>query len=331
MKTVKQVGWEGKIIILFAGIIGCAEISTEESVKSYNKMLQQFKLLFQEIINQDIKEFHKFLANTYAKFQITGNEACLMIFRGYPEESVSDSWTYDIDTAVTFALELKRRWLLTEFNKNRISSQKKISDISVGIHFGRVWINKTDNDEYEPEGYAINLAKKIKSHAQTSSYTHICLSESAYDKLYSFIDKTAYTFDIPRTLNIEGDSQSVKVLEIKYHFLPANWTHEGTKLFRMSTFEPSKDDIEIIEHARQIAPSNLWLQEEHIMMQIQNAYKELLTQRERKKLNALCKEYSESISAAGKNSPGSVLGTVNLLVCMISLLSKMKILERSTV
>jgi class 3 adenylate cyclase len=326
---MESVGWEGQIVILFANIVGCSEISNDEPLEKYNRILQQFKSLFEKIINKYRKEFYSSPNSIDFKSQVRGNEGHLIIFRKDRKEGNQDLWADNIDTAITIALDLKRKWLLSEFNKERISERKNTSDIAVGIHFGQAWINKTGNDKYQPEGYAINLTKRIESYSQDGAFTHIYLSEAAYDKLCPLTNKTPYTFDLPRLIKSKAISSGFNLFEVKHHFLPTDWADETTKVSKWETFELSTGDIEKIEKAHLANPSNLWLLEECIMMQIQHGYKELLKQGKEEELRNLGKAYDESVSVARKLATSSMNDAVSLLVCMASYLGKMETIKRT--
>jgi class 3 adenylate cyclase len=326
--VMESAGWEGQIVILFADIVGCSEISHDEPLEKYNRILRQFRSLFEKITNKYKKEFYASSDNTDFQSRVRGNEGHLIIFRKSPEEASPDLLADDIDAAITIALDLKRRWLLSESNKEKINSGKHTSDIAVGIHLGHAWINKTGNNEYQPEGYSINLAKGIESHSREGAFTHIYLSEAAYEKLYPLIDKTPYTFDLPRLIKPKDISPGLNVFEVKHHFLPADWADETIRASQWKTFEPSTDDIEKIEKAHIANPSNLWLLEECIMMQIQHGYKELLKQGKEEELRNLGEAYGESVSAAKKLATNSMNDAVNLLVCMASYLGKMETIKK---
>jgi class 3 adenylate cyclase len=327
--VMEPVGWEGQTVILFADIVGYPEISNNEPLEKYNGMLRQFRSLFEKITNKYKQKFYASHDNIDFKSQVRGNEGHLMIFRKTPEESNQDLWTDGIDTAISISLDLKRRWTLSEFNKERIVTEKHTSDIAVGIHFGQAWINKTGNDKYQPEGYAINVTKKIESHSREGAFTHICLSEAAYDKLYPLSGRTPYIFDRPHLIRPKGISTGFNVFEVKYHFLPADWADEITQTSGWKIFEPSKDDIEIIEKAHLANPSNIWLLEEFIMMQIQHGHEELLKQGKAEELRILGNEYRESVSIAKKLANSSMNDAAGLLVCMASYWGKMETIKRA--
>jgi tetratricopeptide (TPR) repeat protein len=154
------------------------------------------------------------------------------------------------------------------YNIKRIDSGRLTSDIAVGIHFGQAWINKV-GDDYRPEGYAINLTKRIESHSREGAFTHIDISEAAYDCLYFLTDEATYTFALPpRLIKPKGISQGINVFEVKHHFLPTDWTDDTTPVSKWRTFGPTDDDIKKLEKAHQANPTNLWLAEEYILAQM---------------------------------------------------------------
>jgi class 3 adenylate cyclase len=328
-QSVKSVGWEGHVVILFTDIVGCSKISSHETLENYNKILQQFKTLFEKITGKQKHVLHDSRNNVNLQSQVRGNEGCLMISRTTPGEVNPDLWADDINTAITIALDLKRRWLLSEYNKERIDSGKIISDIAVGIHFGQAWINKVGDNEYRPEGYAINLTKKIESHSQEGVYTHIYISAAAYNRLSPLTDEWTYSFDVPRLINLKGNSQGINVFEVKHHFLPTNLTAEKTKASQCRTYEPSADDIEKLKIAHLANPTNLWLLEECIMMQIHNGCKELLEQGKEEDVRSLENAYRESASIARKFATSSTRDAVSLVSCLASYWGNIEITKKS--
>lgn len=264
----KNGGWKSQIVILFADIIGCSEISNHEELPDYNYILEQFRKLFSDIAKKHEEEFYKKEDQIAFQAHVRGDEGCLMIFRKDDSDVKADLWADDIDTAINIALDLKRQWLLSEYNLKRIKSGRLTSDIAVGIHFGQAWINK-DEKGYRPEGYAINLTKRIESHSREGAFTHVDISEAAYDCLYFLTDEATYTFALPpRLIKPKGISQSINVFEVKHHFLPTDWTDDTTPVSKWRTFEPTDDDIKKLAIAHQTNPTNLWLAEEYIMAQM---------------------------------------------------------------
>jgi class 3 adenylate cyclase len=266
--VVKTDGWKSQIVILFADIIGCSEISNHEDLSNYNDILEEFRTLFSQITKMHEQEFYKNEEKIVFQTHVRGDEGCLMIFRKDDSDVKADLWADDIDTAINIALDFKRRWLLSEYNKKkRIEFGKLTSDIAVGIHFGQAWINK-DEKGYRPEGYAINLTKRIESHSREGAFTHIDISEAANDCLYFLTDEATYTFAPQRLIKPKGISQGINVFEVKHHFLPTDWIDDTTPVSKWRTFDPTDDDIKKIEKAHHANPTNLWLAEEYIMAQM---------------------------------------------------------------
>ena len=270
----KTSGWKSQIVILFADIVGCSEISNHENLYNYNLILGQFSKLFNEITKKHKKEFYEDVEKIEFQANVRGDEGCLMIFRKDDSYVKPDLWADDIDTAINIAFDLKRRWLLSEYNIKRIESGRMTSSIAVGIHFGQAWINKENNptkdgDCYRPEGYAINLTKRIESHSREGAFTHIDISEAAYDCLYFLTDEATYTFALPpRLIKPKGISQGINVFELKHHFLPTDWTDDTSPVSKWRTFDLTDVHIERIRDAHQANPTNLWLAEEYIIAQM---------------------------------------------------------------
>lgn len=266
-----QKGEKGSIVILFADIIGCSEISNHATLKDYNVILQAFQLIFMDITKKYEDKFYKSDDRTHFKRQVRGDEGCLMIFRADSESVRQDIWAddaADIDTAITAALDLKRGWLLSKYNKGRIESGRLACDIAIGIHFGKAWINDNSNGELQPEGYAINITKRIENYSREGAFTHIYISEAAYDRLYFLKNEMTYTFADPRLIKPKGFSQGINVFEVKHHFLPTDWMDEAAEASKWRTFNPTDDEKEIVKLAHQMNPTNLWLAEENIIMQM---------------------------------------------------------------
>jgi class 3 adenylate cyclase len=307
-------GWESPIVILFADIIGCSEISNHESPKKYNIILREFEKIFKATTKAYEEKFYQELPRTYFYPQVRGDEGCLMIFRTDPEPTKTDLWAADIDTAINIALDLKRRWLLSKYNKRRIKSGILTSDIAIGIHFGKAWINKITKNKYQPEGYAINLTKRIESSSREGAFTHIDISEAAYDLLYFLTDESTYTFTRHRLIKPKGFSQGINVFEIKHHFLPTDWTDDEVLASKWRVYDPTDNDIKHVVNAHRTNPTNLWLAEECIMMQMIQKYRILKTKGMEENKKSLRNAYRNAEKLARKLSTGPMHDVVSICI-----------------
>lgn len=130
-------------IILFADIVGCSEISNENGVEDYAKILYQFftaaDLAYQATDNFKIfkKEGEEFF------FNFAGDEVCLFILLKEDTESLS---TPDCDdklyAALRFSVSLKFFWYLSEYNLIRTKNQLAPREIGIGIHVGPIAYQK---------------------------------------------------------------------------------------------------------------------------------------------------------------------------------------------
>lgn len=308
-------GWESPIVIIFADIVGCSEISNHEKIFKYNQIVQTFQNLFKATSNKFYEKFYSSLDRTHFKPQVRGDEGSLMIFRKDSKPTNLDLWADDVDTAINIALELKRKWLLCWYNQERILAGQLPSDISIGIHFGKAWINFTAEKEYQPEGYAINLTKRIENHSREGVFTHIDISEAACDRLYFLTDEMTYTFADPRLIKPKGISQGINVFEVKHHFLPTDWYDAE---IRESIFDPTDEEVKIVEVAHRTNPTNLWLAEECIMMQMLKKYKELEDKDETEDKHKLKDAYKDAEALSKKLATGPLRDAGS--VCLVGLI-----------
>ena len=224
---------ERPIVVLFADIVSCSEISNHKGVTEYNRFLDEFHTIFRTVTAE-----HELLypenEQLYFKPTLSGDEGCLMIF--VPNR---DDLSEDIDATVNIALDLKRRWLLSRDNEGRIKDGLLPSELAIGIHLGKAFINeqkgKKGKDRYRPEGYAINLAKRIEGSSREGHFTRIYVSEAARNELYLLTDEATYTLTGPHSIQPKGISRDIRVFEVKHHFLPTDWNKIRTSMSDQST------------------------------------------------------------------------------------------------
>lgn len=261
---------ERYIVTMFADIVGCSEISNHKSLKEYSDFVKDFQNCFEKVCEHYKKEEYKEEEHPFFKAEVRGDEGCLMIFGSRDDDSLAR----DIDTTINIALDLKRMWLFKNDNIKRIKDDRLLPvDIGIGIHTGKVYLNKEGN-KLQPEGYAINLAKRIESASRDGKFTHILISESARGLLYSLKDEYTYRFDMPFAIQPRGISREVKVFEIKHHFLPTDWQDIPSEVSII--YEQLDDDkVNIIKVAYDANPTNLWLAEEYLLLDMMNEYRKL--------------------------------------------------------
>lgn len=269
-----QNKYEYYIVVLFADIVGCSEISNNKKLEDYNNFLSDFQDCFKKVCKHYRTE--KYDETEYPFFQADarGDEGCLKIFVSKDDDFLAR----DIDTAIQIAFDLKRLWFFTKNNKGRILMDGLLPvDIGIGIHVGKVYVNKEKDDEgnnrYRPEGYVINLAKRVESSSREGKFTNIIISEAARGQLHNLKDEDTYKFNTPFSITPKGISRNIKVFEIKHHFLRTLWEDapsESTILYS----DIDNEKLEILKSAYNANPTNLWLAEEYILFSIIQAFKE---------------------------------------------------------
>ena len=306
-KQISSRGGKRAAIILFVDVVGCSEISNHLGLKEYNHFISVFQECFKDVCKLYEKEVYDERERDFFQYEPRGDEGCLKIF----VSKKNDLLARDIDVAITIALDLKRRWLITEYNQKRIRQRLLPADLAIGIHFGQVYVK--DN---VAEGYTINLAKRIESASREGKFTHILLSESAHGQLDYLKDEKFYKFDQPSIKKTKGISHAIKAVEIKHHILPTDWEdtfpekpEETSMLFKKY---PANKILEVFKDAYEINPTNLWLAEEYIYMMILIAGRKLRKAGKEDDVNARKRAY-EPVSKIARRIASSDLRDATLL------------------
>ena len=270
-------GQQRAIVVLFADIIGCSEVSNYMRLEEYNRFLNEFHEIFRKVVEEHRDTWLQVHERQYLKVSVRGDEGCAMLF--VPR---SKSLAADVDTMLCMALDLKRRWLLSDVNKQRILEVGLLpTELAIGIHVGRAFINclaePQDGCIYRPEGYTINLTKRVETESRDGRFSKVFVSAPARGELYLLSDEATYTFSAPHDIRPRGISTHIRVFEVKHHFLSTDWAdlRGPVPRTRASVPQPSEDDVRIVEQAHRENPTNLWLAEEYIMLKMAYEYERL--------------------------------------------------------
>jgi len=252
-------------------------VSNHKRPPEYARFVKTFQNYFEESC---AKYLETWMAEDYESSSFhtaRGDEGLLMIFRSRMPGDLSE----EVDIAINIALEVKRRWLVSEENRDRIRSGLLPIDVAVGIHTG-----PTHVQDGKPEGYTINLAKRVESHSREGKFTHIFVSEAAHGHLASLAEECTYLFDESQLMTAKGISRPVRAYEVKHHFLPSDWREESSESKRAkSLLDPTAMQVAIVKDALKINPTNLWLAEEFILASMLTRYWALkVPQREKNSL-----------------------------------------------
>ena len=263
------------IVILFADVVGCSEISNHLILKDYSKFITSFQECFERVCKYYKDNAYEKSESDFFQFKARGDEGCLKIFIAKSEKDLAR----DVDVAISIALDLKKMWLFSERNRDRIKKEKLLPvELAIGIHMGKVWLK----DDGQPEGYAINLAKRIESASRDGKFTHIFVSEAAHGQLYYHKEERVYKFTDTFPIPTKGISQEIRVGEVKHHFLPTDWQDVvEEEPWEISMVYPElghEDILSIAQCSYQLNPTNLWLAEEYLLLTMMDAYRKTVEQ-----------------------------------------------------
>jgi len=165
-------------IVLFADVMNSATISDIFDLHKYDKFLSEFQYVAADTIKQNVcmsGDEH------FVDCSIRGDELCLIMSGG-------DLKT-DIRVALTIAARIKAAFLAQPTNQSRLKTGRNFFDIGIGIHVGRVTLGVRQNplgaetngheEMIKPEGYTINLAKRVESLSREGFFSHITVSGDA--------------------------------------------------------------------------------------------------------------------------------------------------------
>lgn len=251
-------------VIMFIDIVGASEVSNYLSPAAYKDFVLQFQRLFAQICRDHFATTLSAIAPEDRLFSARGDEGILMIYPKMPAEKMSGF----IDDYIQIALELKRRWVFSDINRRSIRNGIVPVDLAIGIHVGQIYLSETveeGNVSRRPEGYTINLAKRVEAYSRNGETTHIFVSETAHGLLNRLADEKTYIFGEPHSMTAKGFSRPIRTFEVKHHFLPVNWTQEvaaGRQPFLLRV--PETDEIDLLLAAHRLNPTNVWLAEECI-------------------------------------------------------------------
>ncbi len=293
---------ERNAVILFADIIGASEVSNHKTPAKYYDFVREFQNIFRatfEIIKKEINPDIFHLLQDF-KLDTRGDEGILIIYLPYvdPKPYVEGR---AVLLGLDFALELKRLWVNSEENIDRIKNYKLLPvDIGVGIHYGNVHRRKEPKryDKiwnplgFTPEGYAINLAKRVETESRNGRYTNIFVSEAAYGALQKYPTEKIYHFDEQQTMLPKGISHKIPVFELKHYHLGSDWTLEIKPRVLNDELPGMKQGAKLLSDALKLNPTSIWLSETLIMTQMMLGLNKLIKRaKSLKQIKELKEEY----------------------------------------
>lgn len=168
MSTSSQKVVPRQAVILFSDIIHSSVFSDTLGLVDYDRFLEEFqKTMFDA--KKRVFALSK-ISENQLEFDVRGDEACAILF--------ADDNSQNLFTALMLASYMKSLWFQSSFNIKRVSEAKIASDIAIGIHTGKVIVRSRVSKKMppKPEGYAINLAKRIEGLSREGNHTKMMIS-----------------------------------------------------------------------------------------------------------------------------------------------------------
>jgi len=231
--------------ILFGDIVNCVEVSNNASLENYDDFISQFQEVAVNTFQQHLifdKRQRRYQLHKNFFYSLKGDELFLILLT---------TPAADLKTLVSMALHLKIKWLLSLFNRTRVDIGQIPKDVGIGINFGKIvmaW--HPGNKEFPtPEGFQINLAKRIESESRKGSHSKIYLSHSAY----RVCRRAHFRVDFePKETMLKGFEGITYLYELK---------HISQIALGVTIRYPVIDDVELayLEKIIDLTPHDLWL------------------------------------------------------------------------
>jgi class 3 adenylate cyclase/tetratricopeptide (TPR) repeat protein len=213
-------------IIMFADLIGASVFSNTLPASEYDAVISAFQnIAARVLVNVVGPEAAR--AGYMCDMGVRGDEASLIMFLNRPPRTDDDRRAELANMSrivIKGALDLRRAWILDSHNAARVLHQRKEPiGIGIGINAGQVTIGEHTRiaqtglshwrtaRSVTPEGYSINLAKRIEGVSRNGHYSRIFVSQDVYN---SVVDTLQLAFTRPSVVDLKGFIEPVPVYEI---------------------------------------------------------------------------------------------------------------------
>jgi class 3 adenylate cyclase len=243
-------------VVLFVDVVDSAELSNVLSYEQYDEFISDFQQVAKKILSDNLINNPEYSLAKPPCWEATirGDELCVILYSGN-ESDLPETSRRDVKTAMRLAIEMKRKWLSSERNIERVIDNKSPIHISIGINAGYVIVNKhhriSSGRKLEQiltgEGFAINLAKRIEGHSRTGKYSKIFVGRSVFNILSV---NYQIAFDDASMVQFKGISQTIPVYEVK------SFGHVEDAEFKPKL---EAEEMQIFEKVIEQNPHDLWV------------------------------------------------------------------------
>ena len=178
MKDTPRKVLPRQAVILFADIIHSSVFSDTLGLYEYDEFLEEFQRTMYDAKERVFELTH--LAEEHITYDVRGDETCAIFY--------SDDTRKNLYTALLMASYMKSLWFQSSFNIKRVAEAKIASEIAVGIHTGKIILRSRVSQDMppKPEGYAINLAKRIEGLSRQGMASKMMISNEVRILLKQF-------------------------------------------------------------------------------------------------------------------------------------------------
>ncbi len=198
--------------ILFSDLMNSTELAKNLSLVEYDDMLLDFQNTMHAVVSDHLSRYGYTACGVDAEWSIVGDEVKVFLYSG--------NLNYDIRNALLIAMKLKLAWLVSEFNRKILHEQRPVSQIGVGINWGKVikavrpWRSSTGIPQPNIEGYTINLTKRIESASRDGTISKIMVGDRIH-KSCRHNSRINVRFGQPHDLVCKGFTQGMRVYELQ--------------------------------------------------------------------------------------------------------------------
>lgn len=203
--------------IVFVDLIGSSDAASFMDNNKYDEHLNTFK----DILKKSFNELSNKSKSDIRIEQRQGDQGFFLFISNWKKDDSKRSENgKEIETDVAEALKLslliKYNWLLSEENLGQIGDKKKPYEIAIGINTGTVCIQKKQKSQpdFEPEGYAINLAKRIEGESRKGSYSKIFVGENTYGIYSESPGENPIRFQRQKVEPLKGIAGNIRIYEL---------------------------------------------------------------------------------------------------------------------
>jgi len=244
LKLPEQV-WRGReftcihAAVLFADIQNSVLISSALSLADYDRLIDEFQTVMMalcdilreqgmpvgevQVVGDQMSVFFYNPAEVQRNWELDGLRPVSGARRERTIKECGESNCQLVYNALKAAIQFKNMWLAERFNIERVYHHHSPFEVSIGIHYGRVFLRDRPDGQRRIEGYNVSLGKRVQSTSQFGRYSLIMFGQDACETLRSMV--VAHTqlrqrvffhhHEVPM-LDLKGVTKLLPIYELKF-------------------------------------------------------------------------------------------------------------------